>query len=156
MKKLITIMILSFIASINAVYLTYNAYLLKASENTFNIEWISNNSIKFACDFNSTFSCSSVFNHDFAWIFGIPFPLIALIVYPIIMLIAYLGIKEKIKNVYKVILAMSIWWVLFNSYIIVNEYIIWVYCLLCLMCTAIIIIIWWLSIVWIKEKSTKN
>jgi uncharacterized membrane protein len=108
MKKLITIIMLSFIASLNAAYLTYNAYLLKASENTFNIELGDNSVIEFACDFNSTFSCSSVFSHDFAWVFGVPFSLIALIVYPIIMLIAYLGIKEKIKNVYKIILAMVI------------------------------------------------
>ena len=36
-KKLITIIILSFIASINAAYLTYNAYILKASETSFNL-----------------------------------------------------------------------------------------------------------------------
>ena len=153
MKKLITIIIISFIASINAAYLTYNAYILKASQNTFNIWTVSNSDIWFACDFNSTFSCSSVFSHDFAWIFWIPFSLIALIVYPIIIVIAYLWIKNKIKNVYKVLLLMVIWGILFNWYIIVNEYFVWVYCFLCLICTAIIIAIWGLSISWLKEKT---
>lgn len=151
-KKLITIIALSFIASINAAYLTYNAYILKASETTFNIWWIDSNVVWFACDINSTFSCSSVFTHDFAWTFWIPFSLIALIVYPVIMLIAFLGIKEKIKNVYKILLAMVIWWIIFNWYIIVNEYFVWVYCFLCLICTAIIITVWGLSLMWLKEK----
>jgi uncharacterized membrane protein len=43
-----------------------------------------------ACDLNSTFSCSSVFKEDFAWIFGLPFSGIALAVYPIIAIIAIL------------------------------------------------------------------
>jgi uncharacterized membrane protein len=152
MKKLITIIILSFIASVNAGYLTYNAYLLKASQNQFQIWEIDKPDLWFACDFNSTFSCSSVFSHDFSWIFGIPFSLIALIVYPIIMIIAYLWIKNKIQNVYKILLAMVAWGILFNWYIIVNEYLVWVYCFLCLICTAIIITIWGLSLFWLKEK----
>ena len=152
-KKLISIIILSFIATINALYLTYNAYILKASQNTFNIWNLSKPDIWFACDFNSTFSCSSVFTHDFAWIFWIPFSLIALIVYPIIILIAFLWIKNNIKNVYKVLLIMVIWWIIFNWYIIFNEYFVWVYCFLCLICTAIIIAIWGISLAWLKEKT---
>ena len=156
-KKLITIVILSFLASINAAYLTYNAYILKASQNLFQISWLSvnENIAWFACDINSTFSCSSVFTHDFAWTFWIPFSLIALIVYPIILIVAFLWIKEKIKNVYKIIMLMVIGWIIFNWYIIVNEYFVWVYCFLCLICTAIIIAIWGLSIIWLKEKYTK-
>lgn len=153
MKKLITIIILSFIASINALYLTYNAYILKASQNQLNLWWQNNDIAWFACDINSTFSCSSVFNNDFAWVFGIPFSLIALIVYPIILILAFLWIKNKIKNVYKILLVMVIWWIIFNWYIIVNEYYAWVYCFLCLICTAIIIAIWVLSIEWLKKNS---
>jgi uncharacterized membrane protein len=156
MKKLITIIIISFIASINAGYLTYNAYLLKVSQGgQFNLwVWNTNSDIVwFACDFNSTFSCSSVFTNDFAWILWIPFSLIALIVYPIIIVIAYLWIKKKIQNVYKILLIMVIWWIFFNWYVIVNEYLIWVYCFLCLICTAIIIAIWGLSLFWLKEKA---
>ena len=157
-KKLLTIIILSLIASLNAAYLTYNAYLLKASQTQFQLNWFNWNSdvVWFACDFNSTFSCSSVFTHDFSWIFGIPFSLLALIVYPIILVIAFLGIKEKIKNVYKILLAIVAGWVLFNWYIIFNEYLVWVYCFLCLLCTAIIIAIWTISIFWLKEKKIKN
>ncbi len=155
MKKLITIIILSFIASINAAYLTYNAYLLKASQNVFNLWNINTNTdvIWFACDINSTFSCSSVFTNDFAWMFWVPFSLIALIVYPIILLVALLWIKNKIKNVYKILLAIVAGWIIFNWYVIVNEYFVWVYCFLCLICTAIIIAIWGLSIAWLKEKT---
>jgi len=151
-KKLITIIVLSFLATINAAYLTYNAYILKASKNQFQIWWINNNEIWFACDINSTFSCSSVFTYDFAWIFWIPFSLIALIVYPIILIIAFLAIKNKIKNVYKILLVLVVLWIIFNWYIIFNEYFSWVYCFLCLICTAIIIAIWWISLLWLKEK----
>ncbi len=152
MKKLITIIILSFIASINAAYLTYNAYLLRASQNQFNLWNWNTDVVGFACDINSTFSCSSVFTHDFAWMFGIPFSLIALIVYPIILIIAFLWIKNKINNMYKILLIMVIWWIIFNWYVIINEYFAWVYCFLCLICTAIIIAIWGLSLVWFKTK----
>lgn len=154
-KKLIAIIIMSFIATINAAYLTYNAYILKASQESFDLLGQNLQVIAFACDFNSTFSCSSVFTHDFAWIFGIPFSLIALIVYPIILLIAFLAIKNKIKNAYKILLTMVIWWIIFNWYIIVNEYFVWVYCFLCLICTLIIIAIGWISIAWLKENNTK-
>ncbi len=155
MKKLTAIIVLSFIASINALYLTYNAYILKWAQNQFNIEninWV-NPSLWFACDFNSTFSCSSVFSHDFAWIFGIPFSMLALIVYPTILILAFLAIKWKIRNIYKILLTITAMWILFNWYVIINEYIVWVYCLLCIICTAIIISIGWISIAWLKQQS---
>jgi uncharacterized membrane protein len=86
--------------------------------------------------------------------FGIPFSLIALFVYPIIVIVALLWLFNKIKSHYKWILAMAIWWILFNGYIIVNEYIVWVYCILCLICTGIIIVNWGLSVKWLKEKKS--
>ena len=142
MNKLKLIIILALISTFNAAYLTYEAYLLKFS-------WGTNS---FICDVNATFSCSSVFKEDFSWIFGIPFSLIALIVYPIIILIAYLWLKWKCKKPFDILILLSIWWILFNSYIIYNEYILWAFCLLCLMCTAVIISLLWISLLWKCKK----
>jgi uncharacterized membrane protein len=63
-----------------------------------------------------------------------------------------LWLKWKITNPFKILLIMAIWWLIFNWYVIYNESQIWAYCLLCLICTAIIITIWWLSIAWLKNK----
>lgn len=147
-KKLLFIIIISIVATFNAAYLTYMAYTVTAPAYFWNIV----SDVWYACDFNATFSCSTVFQNDFAWIFGIPFSLIALFVYPIIIIVALLWLFKQIKNHYKIILAMAIWWVIFNGYIIVNEYLISTYCFLCLICTVIILINWWLSIKWIRES----
>jgi len=138
--KLITIAILSFIASINAGYLTYSAYQLKAK--------LASESF---CDINSTFSCTSVFNNDFAWFWWIPFSEIALVVYPILLWLAIWGLRWNIKKAYLSILVLSVWWLAFNSWIIFNEYTIWTYCILCLICTLIITINWILSAIWLKK-----
>ncbi|MDD3145460.1 MAG: vitamin K epoxide reductase family protein [Candidatus Gracilibacteria bacterium] len=148
-KKLIIIVVISIIAIFNAIYLTYMAYTV-TSPSLFGVGGVEN--VNYACDFNATFSCSSVFQNDFAWIFGIPFSLIALFVYPLIVIIALLGLFNKIKNHYKIILVMAIGGVFFNGYIIVNEYLISTYCFLCLVCTAIIIVNGGLSIKGIKES----
>lgn len=130
-KKLIVTMLLSGIATFNAIYLTIKGYEIK---------WQSLSEIvPLPCDINSTFSCSSVFTHDFAWIFWIPFPLIAIFVYPIIILIAYLWLIWKIKNHFTILFYMWIGWALFNSYFIYHEILVSTYCLLCLACTVIII-----------------
>jgi uncharacterized membrane protein len=127
--------LLSLIASFNAAYLTYSAYLSEGAQKVF---W-TNSIDSYLCDINSTFSCSTVFNHDFSWILWIPFSLLALIVYPLIILIAVLWLLNKIKNHYKILFFIGLWWIIFNSYIIYNEYVVWVYCLLCLICSFAII-----------------
>ncbi|MDD2871147.1 MAG: vitamin K epoxide reductase family protein [Candidatus Gracilibacteria bacterium] len=133
--KLIIIIILSIIAIFNASYLTIGAYdLLEAKRNSTGI-------IPFVCDINSTFSCSSLFNYSFTRIFGVPFPLIALFVYPMIILIAILGLTGVIKKHFSILFYLGIGGFLFNSYFIVNEIMVNTYCLLCLMCTFIIITI---------------
>jgi len=147
-KKLISIIILAIAWVIDAAYLTYYAYIAKAQTKVFG--W--GGDLWFACDVNSTFSCSSVFNEDFAWILGLPFSGIALAVYPILAIIAILGLTQKIKNHFQILLTMAIWGLIFNLYVIMNEYLVWAYCLLCLMCTAIIITIWGLSIAWLRNK----
>lgn len=147
-KKLIAVIILSLIAVWNAWYLTKSAYELLENKN--NSEWL----IPFACDINSTFSCSGVFNHDFARPFGIPFSLIALFVYPLIILIASLWLAWKLKKHFTILFYLWIAGFLFNSYFIVNEFYVNTYCILCLMCTAIIITIAILGK--LGEKEIKN
>lgn len=139
-KKLIAVIVLSLIAVFNAWYLTKNAYELKQAK-----EVAKGSIIPFACDINSTFSCSWVFTHDFARPFGIPFALIALFVYPMIILVASLWLAWKIKKHFTILFYMWIGWFLFNSYFIVNEFIVNTYCILCLMCTVIIVTI---AILW--------
>ncbi|MCD5380773.1 vitamin K epoxide reductase family protein [Candidatus Gracilibacteria bacterium] len=152
-KKLISIFILALIGTFNAAYLTYYAYLSKSAVPVFG----GGGSQGFACDYNDTFSCSSVFNHDFAWILGIPFSGIALVVYPALAIIALLALLGKMTNHFKVLTIMVIGGILFNGYIITNEYLVGVYCLLCLMCTLIIIIIGILSkIALCKNKKEIN
>ena len=136
-KKLIMIILLALVGTGNAAYLTYYAYTSKATAAVFGWVWIS----QFACDVNDTFSCSSVFNESFAWILGIPFSAIALVVYPVLAIVALLWLLKKTKNHFHILLTMAIWWLMFNGYVIANEYFASVYCLLCLICTAIIIII---------------
>jgi len=148
--KLIIISLLWLAGTIDAAYLTNEAYKIKDSLKTF--WWFWQEKIWMACDVNSTFSCSSVFKEDFAWIFWLPFSAIALAVYPIIGLIAFVGLKWKIKNHFKILLIMAIWGLIFNSYVIYNEYLIWAYCLLCLICTVIIITVLGISIAWLKGK----
>jgi uncharacterized membrane protein len=150
-KKLLIILVLSIAWIIDAAYLTYIAFLSKAQTKIF---W-GEGDLWFACDVNSTFSCSSVFNESFAWILWIPFSGIALAVYPILAIIALLWLKGKIKNHFKILLILAILGLLFNLYVIFNEYLIWAYCLLCLICTWIIITIWTLSYIWMNKKNDK-
>lgn len=147
--KLIIIIILSLIAIFNASYLTIGAYdLLEAKNNSTGI-------VPFVCDINSTFSCSSLFNYSFTRIFWVPFPMIALFVYPLIVLIAVLWLIGVIKNHFSILFYLWIGWFLFNSYFIVNEIMVNTYCLLCLMCTFIIITIAVLSKYWeMQNKQT--
>lgn len=152
MKKLLTIIILSLIATWNAIYLTIGAYSLKSASSVFTFS--NNNS--FVCDINSTFSCSEVFNNDFSWIFWIPFSAIAMVVYPLIIIIALLWYFKKTKNHFKYLLIIWIAWILFNSYIIYNEFVYNAFCILCLICTLILVIITILSICWIKEGLKKS
>jgi uncharacterized membrane protein len=148
--KLLVIGLLWIIWTIDAAYLTNEAYKIKDSLKSF--WWFWEEQIWMACDINSIFSCSSVFKDDFAWILWLPFSAIALTVYPIIAIVAFLWLKWKIKNHFKILLIMSLWGLLFNSYIIYNEYLIWAYCLLCIICTVIIVTILGLSTLWLKNQ----
>lgn len=126
-KNLQVILILSFIAFFNATYLSFDG--LWKDGNTF-------------CDINNTISCTNVVTHPATHFFGVPFPLIAMVVYPVIALFAFLGLKGIIKKSHIVIRYLSALWILFNGYIIYQEtFTIKAVCLLCLLCSVIIITI---------------
>ena len=148
-KKLISIIVLALVGTFNAAYLTYYAFVAQAAKTQV-FGWKAE--LGFACDFNSTFSCSSVFNESFAWILWVPFSAIALVIYPVLAIVALLGLLGKMKKHFSILLAMAIWGLMFNGYVIYNEYVVWVYCALCLACTWIIIAIWVMSKIAVCKK----
>ena len=135
------ILFLSVIAEINAIYLTNGAFLIKNNEAN-----------SFACDINSQLSCTSVFNNDFAWFWWIPFSLIAFFAYWVIIAITILWMKKKIKNHFKILFWFWIFWLIFNWYIIWQEYLANSYCILCLICTAILATITYIAFKNMKGK----
>lgn len=135
------IIFLALIAEYNAIYLTKWAYLIKNQETN-----------SFACDINNQLSCSSVFNFDFAWFFWIPFSWIAIVAYLAIIILTILWMKKIIKNHFKILFWFWVLWLIFNWYIILQEYLKNTYCLLCLMCTAILAIITFIAFKNMKEK----
>lgn len=141
MKKLYTILGLALFWLANAIYLTISAFQYKAWDTS-----------ELFCDFNSTFSCSSLFAFDFAWIAWFPFPAIAMVVYPILVLIALLGIAWKIQQDFHILWGLSVWGMMFNAYIIYNEFQVGVFCPACLACTLAITLIAILSWVWVYER----
>lgn len=128
-KKYKIISGLSIVAFINAVYLSYIAFTNSES----------------VCDISETLSCGGVLNHPDTQFFGIPFPAIAMFVYPAIFLIAYLSNKKE-KNNFKILAVISGGGILFNSYIIYQEFQIGAFCPLCLLCSVIIVAIFILSL----------
>lgn len=145
MKKLLAIAILSVLAIINAGYLTYRAYEINI--------WTAKAGI---CDINRVASCTNVLASPYSKIGGIPIPTIALVVYPIILLIAILGIYGVIQKPFHILAAMATGGIMLNGYFIYREiFDIRAYCILCLLCTAIIITIFTLSVIGIREESDK-
>ncbi len=126
MKKTFKVIILlSIFAFLNATYLSF--------------DWLWKDWSTF-CDINQTISCTNVVTHPATHFFGVPFPLIAMVVYPVIALFAFLGLKGIIKKSHIVIRYLSALWILFNGYIIYQEtFTIKAVCLLCLLCSIIII-----------------
>lgn len=131
MKKYLIIMILSIIATFNAGYLTHLAY---SEGESF-------------CDINAKYSCSTSLNSPETSIFGIPFPAFALVVYPVIFFIALRWWRKKGGKQFTFLARLSAGGILFNGYFIYQEYAIGAYCPLCLLCSAIIITIFILSVV---------
>ena len=146
MKKSLIIAILSFIAIFNATYLSYKAYQFMYTGSV---------SSSF-CDLSQTSSCTEVLKHPLSRVFGIPFPWIALVVYPLLFALATAAYKSNKILYIKIIQKLSFLGMLFNGFIIYREvFYIYSYCLLCLMCTAIIVTIFSLSTSEIKKVTGK-
>ncbi len=136
-------MVLALIALINAVYLSYKAYYFR---------YVDPLGLTSICDFSKVNSCSEVLRRPLANVFSIPFPWIALVVYPILLGLAWYGYKQQSYVQAKILATLSFLGMCFNGFIIYREIaFIHAYCLLCLMCTAIIVSIFFLSLSLIKE-----
>ena len=143
MQKYRLIIILSGVAIVNAAYLSYKAYFFR---------YIDPQGLTSFCDFSSFNSCSEVLRHPLSNVFGIPFPWVALMVYPILLGLAWYGYKHQSYVQAKVIAVLSFLGMCFNGFIIYREILfIKAFCLLCFMCTLIIIAIFFLSVSLWKE-----
>ncbi len=140
-------MVLATIAFANAVYLTNQAYTLKTKMTE------SAGMYSTFCDLNSTFSCSNVLLSPRAQFFGFPFPALAMVVYPIIFLVALLGYLGICRKAFPILAGMALGGMCFNGYYIYQEaFYIGSYCPLCLVCSAIIVSIFWISLYGIQKK----
>ena len=153
MKKYIIILILCIIAWGNALYLSYQAYNI--NQATYYGQSVEN--ISSFCDVSETASCTNVLKHPLSKVFGIPFPVIAAFIYPVLFFLAlYWYISGKILPI-KVLAGMSLGWMMFNGYIIFLEtFYIKAFCLLCLLCSLIIISIFILSLLILKGEKRKT
>lgn len=142
-KKYAIIIGLALVAIVNASYLSYKSYIYHFV-NTKNLTTI--------CDFSRFSSCTDVLRNPLSLVFGIPFPWIALVVYPILLGLAVYGYKKASIVPAKIIMVLSAMGMSFNSFIIYREIrYIHAYCILCLICTAIIITIFALSVSMVRE-----
>ncbi len=136
-KRYLFIIIVSVVAIINAAYLSHLAYqyMLSAASNATSF-----------CDLSGSVSCSSVLQSPYSKVFGIPFPMIALGVYPIILILAFLGMRKNQYGFAKAIAWISAGGMLFNFFIMYREiFLIKAFCILCFICTLIIISIFFVS-----------
>lgn len=155
--KLIIISILSVLALFNAGYLSYDwIFSVQSATSLYFPVWDITWGGSF-CDINSTLSCSAVLQNPLSQIYWIPFPVFALFVYPVILIIALLWLAWKIKKHFKILSALSLFWIMFNWYFIFQEtFNIGAFCPLCLMCSAIIISIFILSFTEMRKECIAN
>lgn len=144
MKKYLIILILAIIAFGNAVYLSYEAYQFWNGPQAGILQSL-------PCDLSDHLSCSGILQNERGIVFSIgdfrvAFPMIAMVVYPIIFLLALSGWIRKTTLEAKWLTGLALGGMMFNGYIIFQEYIISVFCPLCAMCTLIITITFVLSI----------
>jgi len=143
-KKYLIIIILSLIAIVNATYLSQKAYYFQTLESYTGTS---------VCDINDTMSCSIVLQSSYSKVFGVPFPYIALAVYPVILVIAFLGIRRQSLVPIKIISGLSFAGMLFNFFIMYREIVfVKAFCVLCFICTLIIISIFTISRLIINNK----
>lgn len=143
MKKYRLIIILSAVALVNAVYLSYKAFYFR---------YVDPLGLTSFCDFSSFNSCSEVLRHPLSSVFSVPFPWVALMVYPILLGLAWYGYRHQSYVQAKIIAILSFLGMCFNGFIIYREiFFIKAFCLLCFICTLIIIAIFFLSLSLVKE-----
>jgi uncharacterized membrane protein len=144
MKKYLIIAVLAAIGIFNAIYLSIPAYEYWNGADASALQMM-------PCDISDKLSCSGILQNPRAIIFSlgefhVAFPMIATIVYPVLFLIALWGWLSKSTLPAKVLTVMAAGGMLFNSYVIYQEFIVGVFCPLCAMCTIIIVAIFVLSI----------
>lgn len=152
MKKYLIIFILATIGIFNAVYLSIPAYEYWNGADSFALQ-------SMPCDLSEALSCSGILQNPRAIIFSIgdfkvAFPMIAMVVYPLLALLALSGWIRKSRAEAKIISVMAFGGILFNSYVIYQEFVVGVFCPLCALCTVIIIAIFVISL-WMWEKKKK-
>lgn len=148
--KFLVIIGLSFLAFINASYLSYKAYFFRFIDPT---------GLSSFCDISKSFSCTDVLRHPLSQVFDISFPWIAFVVYPVLLIIAYFGYRTvKTNSDYaKTLVAISCMGMLFNGFIIYREIkFIHAYCLLCLLCTVLIVSIFSLSASIVRNEKLRK
>lgn len=145
-KKYLVVMVLAAIAIVNAGYLSFKAY---------GYHFAGQSELSTVCDAFGAGSCSDVLRHPLSLVLGIPFPFIALAVYPILFCIAWYGFCHLTTMPAKWLATLSAMGMGFNGFIIYREiFFIHQYCLLCLMCTVIIISIFALSLSILRSSET--
>ena len=145
MRKYIIIAVLAVIGVFNAWYLTYETLQIFATQASGGLL------SALPCDLSDSLSCSGILSNPRAIIFSIgdfkvAFPMIAAVVYPILLIIALIGWFTQKTCPAKVLTGLAFGGMLFNSYVIYQEYVVGVFCPLCAMCTVIIVAIFFLSI----------
>ena len=147
MKKYSIIIILASLAIVNAAYLSYKSYVY---------HFVNADKLTTICDFSRWSSCTDVLRNPLSLVFGIPFPWIALLVYPVLLGLAWYGYKKASFGPARIIAILSGLGMCFNGFIIYREIrFIHAYCILCLICTAIIISIFILSLQLVQESKNK-
>jgi uncharacterized membrane protein len=135
-KRYLFIMLVCVFAFMNALYLSEQAYtfmVLDRAGNSF-------------CDLSSSVSCSTVLQSPYSKVFGIPFPWVALVVYPVLFVLAWVGYRTERRTPARALTILSGAGVLFNLFIMYREiFFIKAFCILCAVCTVIIITIFLVS-----------
>jgi uncharacterized membrane protein len=127
----LTVITVSAIGMLNAIYLTYLFLQDKWGEAE-----------KSFCDINSSLSCSSVITSQYAQFLGVPVCTIALFVYPVLIALAWMTLKaKKTRNLFYGISLLSAMGLMLNIVYIYNEITyIKALCALCILCTIFITI----------------
>jgi len=133
MDKKKWVIILAVLGIIVAGYLTYMYYSQDHS----------------VCDINETFDCTSVHDSDYALLFGMPVAIIGFIGYILILLFAMWN--------FKYVKWLALFGSLFSLRLTYAEmFIIYKYCIFCLISQVIIIAIFIISVKWKKYLRKKG